>query len=354
MSIRIQIIPTKCTGRNLHSGGIIQPEKWKEISLKVRKAQNFCKYCGGVFSLPELNAHEVWSFNEEKQVQVLEEIVGVCTKCHSTVHFNFIMSNKNLVDRDFIIAEAHYLEANGCDVETFQRELDNALSRRSILNQMPGSWAMDISYAIKAGLLSWEDINIENLEKVAPGSKKYLEPYKDVEKETKKMLLFNKIPEESLIDHADCYCRRMFPTPCEICGKKELILYHFYDLRVKNDASELFLSGTEEICADCRETIYHGANKLFPRFRKTTKHYMQVNNCSYKEFKEHVSRAKEYYDKNQNLYVYLNIHKEGIIPHEEYLRRKQYVEARGAIFEDVRKQWRLAPARNLKDVLDYL
>lgn len=342
MKIRIEVIPIQCTGRNLHSHDILRQRKWEEISQGIRKLQK-CECCEKKFEEKELHAHEVWEFDPKEQVQRLKQIICVCTKCHQAIHYNFLLSNQSLTNREAFIAKAHYMEINGkkCDEKRFEHDLNEALHEYRCLNQKTGTWKLDISYVIKAGFVVYEEINLENLEKLAPGSEKYLKPYS-----TKPKLYFNNIPKKCLIDMATAYHKKKTLEPCELCGKQDKILYTFYDLRVKKAAPEMLLVGTRKICKLCRKTIYYGAHKHFMKYRKTTRHYMKVNQCSYKECVEAARMAKRLIDMNSmvQLFVYLKTPK---LPAEEFRMRSQYLYDNGARFNPVYQMWYLRPVRYL-------
>ena len=349
MSIRIEPIPPKCVGRNLHSYEIIDLEQWETISKRVRAARRQCQCCGRSFDMSELHAHEVWMFDEKRQVQILELIASVCTKCHSTIHFNFILSNQKFRDRDFIISEAHYLEVNNCEVERFEQDLNIALSRYRVLSQVPGEWAMDISYVIRAGFVSWEEINLENLEKIAPGSAVYLEPYRP-----KYKLRFNDIPVNCLLNWKASKYKRSIPKPCDICGTEVLEMYFFYDLRVRTNTNELYLLGTKELCPDCRKTIFYGSSKLFMKYRKTTRHYRKVNNCSLEECMEHARLAKQLRQSRENRLIIYFKRETRRMETKLFRERNEYLKRNRARFDGRRHQWYLSPIRNLDKFLDYL
>lgn len=350
IKIQIEVIPTKCTGRNLHSHDLISQDRWMDISQRIR-ARRKCQYCGNIFNPENLNAHEVWEFDAEKRIQRLKEIVCACRKCHNTIHYNFLLSNQKLRDRDAFICKAHYMEVNNCGEWEFESELNTALQTYRILNQIEGNWSLDITYAIRAGFLVYDDINLENLELLAAGSKGFLLPYQSAQVSGK--LYFNHIPKECLIDEADSYCKKEKSETCEICGRQNRTLYRFYGLRVRNNSAELMLAGTKRICGLCRKTIFYGAHRTFMKFRKTTRHYMEINNCSYQECVQHARNARRFIKANRamQLYIYL---KTPDLPQEKLLMRNRYIIERGASFDRDTKRWYLRPVRNLKDFVSWL
>ena len=366
MSLQLEAIPAGCTGRNLHNSGILSREKWNDISQRVRtgKWKEFsfwergrkhsvdtgsCSCCGKRFGLPDLHAHEVWSFDPEKRIQKLERIICACSKCHDTIHYHHYFSNRGLTDREAFIAKAHYMEVNFCGEGDFETALDGLLEQYRRWNQAEGSWSMDVSYILREGLALYREISLENLEKAAPGSQQFLEPYRD-----RPQLAFSHIPEECLDGWGERLPAREEPEPCEICGKKERVLYAYYDFRVRRTVPELVLADTRKICRLCRKTIYCGAGRLFMRYRKTTRHYMEVNRCSYQECRQHADNAKMLKNGNRRaqLYVYLNT---PYLPDKEArTAQNNYLKSQGAAFDWRLKKWYLRPAKNLAQLIRFL
>lgn len=349
MKIQIEVMPAKCTGRNLHSGGIISAVKWSEISTQVR-SYGVCQCCGEKRLQEELHAHETWEFDKDTMVQKLVNIICVCKKCHASIHYNFRLSNKSFRDRDAFLAKAHYMEVNNCSERDFEKDLNRALGQYRVWNQILGEWSMDISYIIRNKYLIYRDINLDNLEKLAPGSRKFLEPYA-----IPPLLYFNNIPDECLVDHGNAELKMESAEPCEICGNREKTLYVFYDLRVKNNVPEMVLVEKRTICYLCRETIYFGAHKLFMKHRKTTKHYMKINNCGYKECRRQAKNAKNLIKMNRRtpLFIYLSM-PYALKSKQEFDSWKQYIAGKGAKFDSAIKRWYVRPTGNLRDMKDFI
>lgn len=360
--IGIEICPEKCTGINLHSHDIIDINLWKDISNQVRgKQRKTCQCCGVIThggntgEMSEMVAHEVWDFDKENHVQRLVYIACVCKRCHLTIHYVNLLKSQKLDDRECIISKGHYLEVNHCAEVVFEKELDKALMAYRELNQCKEGWKLDITYGIRQGFFSYNDVNIHKLEEIAPGSAMYLEPYI-----IKPQLEFNTIPQECLVDHADISYNLQMPRPCEICGKLTDVVHGYYDLRFKPGKPEMYMAARRMICPLCRETIYFGTRKWFKKYRKTTKHYMEVNHCNYRTFIMYVKAAKytlrrwndTVSDKGDGIYIYLKT--PYLKSYAEYLNRKRYLEMHGARCDKERGRWYLCPIQNLRYFIQFL
>lgn len=85
-----------------------------------RKANGKCQICS--IATKDLNAHEVWDFNIEKKTQTLKDIIGICNKCHSVIHY------KNSERLGFANnAKQHFMKVNNCSELEFAKNLALAL-----------------------------------------------------------------------------------------------------------------------------------------------------------------------------------------------------------------------------------
>lgn len=347
IGIKIEVCPEKCTGINLHSHNIIDELLWSKISHLIRSRQRgICQCCGvtphggATAEMSTLVAHEVWYFDKENHVQKLIDIVCICKRCHLTIHYANLLRNKNINERESFISKAHYMEVNHCSEIDFERELNEALALYRELNLIE-EWTLDISYVLEQGYIGYEDIRFENLEKFTPGASELLKFYKK-----KPQIFFNKLPVKCLVDYAEqvyCYER---PEPCEICEKPFKVLHQYYDLQLKGNTKELFLAGKKKICPMCRETIYFGARKWFKKDRKTTKHYMEVNQCSYEWFKQYVKDAKRTIRRRRHG-VYLYCKFPSNLNDREFRKTTKYLRQHGAKFKGDVKKWYVYPRRRM-------
>ena len=347
MKLQIQVIPDKCIGRNLHSNGILEERCWENISRNFRN-RRICGCCEKFFRPGELNAHEVWEFDPENRIQRLVSIIPVCDKCHKTIHYNFVLTTDAFQRGEDLKLKSHYVEVNQCTEKQFEADLNDALRKYRKMNQIQGQWSMDISYILESGFVAYKEINQENLEKIAPDSKRFL-----ILHEEAAVLRFNNIPPQCLIDKAYERVKEKSAVPCEICGNKGKKHYVYYDLRVKSQVPQLVLVKIRKICPICRKTIYYGANKHFKRMRKTTRHYMKVNNCSYKQCVMDARAAKAWITINRaaKLFVYLRM---PVLPEKEFHQTCKYFRENGARFDNVRRQWYLCPIKYLWNFRNYM
>lgn len=81
MPLRFQLVPQPLQYKNLRSE--LSDFQWDRIKNNV-KSTGTCACCG--IKTPQLDAHEVWNYNDETHTQTLDSIIPVCHQCHGTIH----------------------------------------------------------------------------------------------------------------------------------------------------------------------------------------------------------------------------------------------------------------------------
>lgn len=85
-----------------------------------------------------LEAHEVWSYDDEKHIQKLEDIVAVCRACHEVIH----IGRTALMGRE-AEAQAHFCKVNGATQSEYHAALGEA--NRVHAERSRHEWVTDIS-----------------------------------------------------------------------------------------------------------------------------------------------------------------------------------------------------------------
>ena len=87
-----------------------------------------------------LEAHEKWSYDEERAVQKLETVVALCHNCHEVKH----ISRTQLVGRG---AEAMewFMKVNACSQMEYHAALGKANEEYLRRNRVEG-WTTDLSW----------------------------------------------------------------------------------------------------------------------------------------------------------------------------------------------------------------
>lgn len=135
--LKIELVPDGCWYHNLRTQ--FPKPVWDFIRKDAyERANGRCVICGKKTS--RLEAHERWSYDEEKGVQKLVDVIAVCHDCHSAIHIE-----RTAVAGDLVRAEDHFMKVNGCGYAEYramraQANKDNR--RRNGISE----WKVDLTY----------------------------------------------------------------------------------------------------------------------------------------------------------------------------------------------------------------
>ena len=97
-----------------------------------------CSICGK--KTDKLDAHEVWSYDIDKGIQKLENVISVCKDCHSVIHIE-----RTELKGDIERAEKHYMKINGCNYSEYRQARGRANDRQKELNKID-EWLLDLTF----------------------------------------------------------------------------------------------------------------------------------------------------------------------------------------------------------------
>lgn len=117
--LKIDLLPKGAWNNDLSK--TLPKKDWDTLrEICYKKANHRCQICGE--QTDDLDAHEVWEFNEEDKTQTLKDIIAICSSCHGVIHF------KNSVRLGYgQQAKAHFLKVNKCSEMDFAGHLHQAL-----------------------------------------------------------------------------------------------------------------------------------------------------------------------------------------------------------------------------------
>lgn len=135
--LNFEIIPDGCWKCNLHE--ILSKKAWDFIRQDAKsRSQGKCAICGK--KTDRLDAHEKWSYDEEKGIQKLEDVIAVCKDCHSAIHIfrTQIAGNAERV-------ENHYMKVNSCSYAEMRADMKKANEINNRRNAV-SEWRQDLSW----------------------------------------------------------------------------------------------------------------------------------------------------------------------------------------------------------------
>ena len=129
-----EMVPEECWYANLRS--VLPKEDWDRIRRRAyARAEGRCSICGAP---GRLEAHEVWSYDDETHVQKLEDVIAVCPACHEVIH----IGRTALLGRE-PQAQAHFMKVNGCTQSEYHAALGEA--NRIHAERSRHEWVTDIT-----------------------------------------------------------------------------------------------------------------------------------------------------------------------------------------------------------------
>ncbi len=135
--LNFELVPDGCWGSNLRA--ILSKAQWDFLRKDAYvRAGGKCMICGR--TAYRLEAHERWSYNAEKGVQKLEDVIAVCHDCHSVIHIG-----RTQLKGDIRRAENHFIKVNGCSYADYIKALGQANEKHKKLNEV-SQWVLDLSY----------------------------------------------------------------------------------------------------------------------------------------------------------------------------------------------------------------
>src|ERR1700722_267423 len=85
MKLTIELVPSSSFYQNVRA--VLSPAQWRTLSKQVRsEAYDICEICGAS-SEQSLDCHEIWNYDDKKQIQKLVGLRALCKKCHGVKHF---------------------------------------------------------------------------------------------------------------------------------------------------------------------------------------------------------------------------------------------------------------------------
>ncbi|MCS7092504.1 MAG: HNH endonuclease [Patescibacteria group bacterium] len=124
--LTIEMVPASTWGNNLRK--IIKPKLWEEIKKAVfAKSKGQCAVCKQ--KSKKLHAHEVWRYDDKEKLQILKDIVPLCTLCHMVKHMGFagVISQKSKLSQEKLIS--HFCKVNNVTRQAFQKHYASEIKR---------------------------------------------------------------------------------------------------------------------------------------------------------------------------------------------------------------------------------
>lgn len=138
MKLNIEIVPRSSWYSNVRSN--VSSQEWDKLRKACyKKADYTCEICGGRGDKRPVECHEVWDYDEEKNIQKLIGLIALCPNCHQVKHIGFASINGN-----FEISKKHLMKVDNISEKEADELIKNAFKiweKRSLKE-----WKIDIDY----------------------------------------------------------------------------------------------------------------------------------------------------------------------------------------------------------------
>lgn len=143
----VDLVPSSCWFTNVRT--CVDQRDWERLRrMIVGRAGARCEACGQGEDRAAnrwLEAHERWSYDEERHVQSLRRLVCLCTSCHGATHFGLAQ-----VKGTDGVARAHLRQVTGFDERALELHLREAFATWQYRSMT--TWTLDLSILTDAGV----------------------------------------------------------------------------------------------------------------------------------------------------------------------------------------------------------
>lgn len=96
-TLKLELIPKLAQFSNVRT--MIKPSEWDKIrKLSYKLANGVCEVCGDTGKNQgykhDLECHEVWFYDDENKIQILNKLISLCPLCHLCVHYGRARTTK--------------------------------------------------------------------------------------------------------------------------------------------------------------------------------------------------------------------------------------------------------------------
>ena len=141
LKLTIELVPSSAWQNNLRH--VLTKKMWDHIRKKVyMKYEGRCAICGK--TPKKLHAHEVWEYDDENHVQILKDIIPVCSLCHLVKHPGFASVNEARGGAPMVAVIAHFCRVNKVGKDAFQKHYEEEAKKWEERSKY--EWTMDLSH----------------------------------------------------------------------------------------------------------------------------------------------------------------------------------------------------------------
>lgn len=142
--LSVELVPATAWWSNVRTN--VSRAEWEICKNLVKeRSGRRCEICGGVGTRYPVDCHEVWHYDDERQVQTLVGLIALCPPCHEVKHIGRAIATGN-----FARALGHLAAVNGWSVQHADRYVAVQLEVHALRSTHP--WRLDIRYLNQLGI----------------------------------------------------------------------------------------------------------------------------------------------------------------------------------------------------------
>lgn len=136
--LTIELVPQSQWFDNLRSQ--LTRSQWDKLRKACyARAGHRCEICNGVGRKHPVECHEIWHFDDDKQLQRLDGLIALCPSCHQVKHIGFAFSRGKGP-----AALGHLAKINDWNLEQASKYADIAFKMWKLRSSL--SYTLDLSW----------------------------------------------------------------------------------------------------------------------------------------------------------------------------------------------------------------
>lgn len=144
LPLTIELVPSTCFYDNLRS--TLPKDLWDYLRKKTyAKAKNRCEVCHGRGPNWPVECHEIWQYDDKKNVQKLAGLIALCPECHLVKHFGF-----SQIQGHAELSAEHLAKVNGWTKKQAEKHIESSFERWEERSQR--RWDQDLSWLKQFGI----------------------------------------------------------------------------------------------------------------------------------------------------------------------------------------------------------
>jgi 5-methylcytosine-specific restriction endonuclease McrA len=136
--LEIELVPRTAWCKNIRSE--VSKSEWDRLRKAAYKKANYkCEVCGEKGPKHPVECHEIFHYDDEKQIQTLTGLVALCPNCHACKHIGLAQIRGN-----YDKARKHLAKVNKWSIEQAEKYIQEQFVLWSARSEY--QWELDISW----------------------------------------------------------------------------------------------------------------------------------------------------------------------------------------------------------------